>query len=250
MTQPNPPKPQPPVFETQAEERRYRKHRLAATLRLFSKYGFQEGVMGHVSVRDPEHTDHYWTNPYATDFGSITPDDLVLYNFKGEIVEGKNRFIHVGGTLIHIPILETRPDVISVAHTHAVHGRAWSTLGRLLDPISAESAQFYGRHEIYDTYRHGEGYSLARAIGKNRALLLKNHGVVTVGQSVDEAAYLFIAFERAAQAQLLAEAIGKPESIDAVHASAIAERATAQFAWLNFQPLLQGIVRENLDLAC
>lgn len=246
--QPGIARPQPPVFASFGEERQHRKERLAAACRIFHKLSFEEGVMGHISVRDPERTDHYWTNPYAFSFGAIRASDLVLYNFKGEIVEGDTKFIHRGGTLIHIPILETRPDVISAVHTHSIYGRAWSTLGRLLDPISAEAAVFYNKHAIYDSFEHGEGYSLAQAIGDNRALLLKNHGIVTVGQSVDEAAYLFVSMEKACQVQLLAEAAGKPISLSPKHAGEVASRVTPYVGWLNFQPMFQGIVKEQPDL--
>jgi ribulose-5-phosphate 4-epimerase/fuculose-1-phosphate aldolase len=118
----------------------------------------------------------------------------------------------------------------------------------LLDPISAESAAFYKKHALYDTYRNGEGYTLANAIGDNRALLLLNHGVVTVGHSIDEAAWLFLAFERAAQAQLLAQSVGAFQTIPESAAEAIAAFTTPEMAWLNFQPLFQGVIRENQDL--
>lgn len=240
--------PGPPSFENVEEERAYRKRRLAAAFRIFAKLGYQEGVMGHFSVRDPERVDHYWANPYATDFGGITADDLVLYNFDGQIVEGKNRTVHYGNTIIHIPVLKTRPDVIAVAHTHSIHGRAWSSLNRLLDPISSEAAAFYQRHAVYDTYLHGEGYSLANAIGNNRALILKNHGILTVGSSVDEAAYWFISMERAAHVQLLAEAAGEPELIPHEHAEQISEATGALKGWLSFQPFYQDIVRQHPEL--
>ena len=237
-----------PTFSSVEEERLHRKQKLAAAFRIFAKLGYQEGVMGHFSVRDPEQTDHYWANPYATDFGAIRASDLVLYNFDGQIVEGNVRYIHRGNTILHVPILKTRPGVIAAAHTHAVNGRALSSLGKLLEPLSAESAVFYQRHAIYDSYKLGEGYTLANAIGDNRALILKSHGILTVGQSVDEAAYLFISMERAAQAQLLAAAAGTPQPIEHEHALEISNRFNSYIGWLNFQPLFQSIVREQPDL--
>jgi ribulose-5-phosphate 4-epimerase/fuculose-1-phosphate aldolase len=250
MTQPQAPypKPQPPVFATFEEERQHRKERLAAACRLFSKFSYEEGVMGHISVRDPERTDHYWANPFTFSFGTIKASDLVLYNFKGEIVEGNTRFIHGGNRILHIPILSTRPDVISAVHTHSIYGRAWSTLDRLIDPISAEAAVFYNRHALYDSFEFGEGQNLADAIGDNRAIIMKNHGIVTVGQSVDEAAYLFIALEKVCQVQLLAEAAGKPKSINDEYAQKISNGFTPHTGWLNFQPMYNGIVKDQPDL--
>lgn len=248
MAQNAPARPQPPAFKSYEEERLYRKQHLAAACRLFAKYGFEEGVMGHISARDPELTDHYWANPFATAFGTIKASDLVLYNFKGEIVEGKNRFIHRGNTILHIPILQTRPEAISAVHTHSVYGRAWSALNRKVDPISAEAALFYNRHELYDSFTLGEGQNLANAVGDNRAIIMENHGIVTVGQSVDEAAYLFISLEKVCQVQLLAEAAGKPKLIAHSHAERISNGYSPNTGWLNFQPLYQHIVKEQPDL--
>ncbi|MDO3409429.1 class II aldolase/adducin family protein [Saccharibacillus sp. CPCC 101409] len=241
-------RPQKPEFATYEEERLYRKRRLAAACRLFAKFGFEEGVMGHISARDPERTDHYWANPFAYSFGTIKVSDLVLYNFKGEIVEGKTPYIHRGNTILHIPILATRPDVISAVHTHSIYGRTWSTLGRPVDPITAEAAVFYKRHALYDSFALGEGQNLADAVGDNRAIIMENHGIVTVGQTVDEAAYLFISLEKVCQAQLLAEAAGTPKLIGDAHAREIAEGFTPHRGWLNFQPLYDGIVKEQPDL--
>src|SRR5437660_10604614 len=80
--------PGPPKFETLDQERRHRKERLAAAFRLFSKFGFDEGVAGHITARDPELADHFWVNPFGMHFGHIRVSDLVLVNHRGEVVEG------------------------------------------------------------------------------------------------------------------------------------------------------------------
>src|SRR5438132_4346903 len=71
------------------EERAHRKQRLAAAFRLFSKFGFEEGVAGHITARDPELTDHFWVNPFAVSFAHIRASDLILVNHEGEVVEGR-----------------------------------------------------------------------------------------------------------------------------------------------------------------
>ena len=76
------------VFDSPEEERTYRKQRLAAGFRLFSKFGFDEGVAGHITARDPERLDHFWVNPFAMHFGQIRVSDLILVNHQGEVVEG------------------------------------------------------------------------------------------------------------------------------------------------------------------
>src|SRR6187401_3691814 len=94
----------PPTFATVEEERLHRKQRLAAGFRLFSKCGFDEGVAGHITARDPELLDHFWVNPLGMNFKQIRVKDLLLVNDKGEVVEGTwplNRAAFVIHSAIH-----------------------------------------------------------------------------------------------------------------------------------------------------
>ncbi|MBB6634783.1 class II aldolase/adducin family protein [Cohnella thailandensis] len=238
---------QQPIFSNLEDERQHRKERLAAAFRVFAKLGYEEGVMGHISARDPIKTDHYWTNPFGLSFGLIKTSDLVLMGPEGKIASGHG-LVHPGGIQLHLPILRDNPHIQSAAHTHSIYGRTWSAFGRLLDPLTAEAAVFHNRHVIYDSFAHGEGDNLAQVVGNNKAVLLKNHGILSLGKTVDETAYWFISFEKASQGQLLAEAAGKPLLIGEKDAEAIAARTGEQFGWLNFQPYYQAIVREQPDL--
>ena len=242
------PRPQPETFATFAEAREHRKRKLAAALRLAGKYGFEQGVMGHISVRDPEFPDQLWMNPFALSLDLIKASDLLRIGFDGTLLEGDG-YIHPGGINTHVSILGACPELNAVAHLHSVHGTAWSTLDRLLEPISAESAVFYGRHALYDTYRDGEREQLAAAVGDNRLIIFKNHGLFSVGQSVDEAAYLFILAEKVCQVHLLVEASGvTPRRLDEEVARRISERGHSQQSWLNFQPYYQSIVGQYPEL--
>src|SRR3954469_15097171 len=78
----------PPVFATVEEERLHLKQKLAGAFRLFSKFGFDEGVAGHITARDPEKKDHFWVNPYGVHFSQIQASDLILCNHVGKVVEG------------------------------------------------------------------------------------------------------------------------------------------------------------------
>jgi hypothetical protein len=80
---------QPPKFAAVAEERLHRKRMLAVAFRLFSRFGFDEGVAGHITARDPERLDHSWVNPFGMHFGQICASDLILVNHHGQVVEGK-----------------------------------------------------------------------------------------------------------------------------------------------------------------
>jgi ribulose-5-phosphate 4-epimerase/fuculose-1-phosphate aldolase len=242
-----------PEFNTVEEERRHRKQRLAAAFRLFGKFGFSEGTAGHITARDPELLDHFWVNPLGMNFRQIRVKDLLLVNHDGEIVEGSWP-LNLAAFVIHSQIHAARPDVVSAAHSHSVYGKAWSTLHRPLDPLTQDACAFYDDHAVFDDYTGAvfdaeEGKRIAHALGGYKAAILANHGLLTVGHTVDEAAWWFITMERSCQAQLLAEAAGKPILIR----PEVAQKTAGQTGghgtgWYQFQPLYDQIVFEEPDL--
>jgi len=243
----------PPTFATAAEERRHRKCRLAGAFRLFARFGFDEGVAGHITVRDPEHKDWFWVNPFGMHFSQIRASDLVLVNERGEVVEGDAN-VNTAAFAIHSRVHAARPDTVAAAHAHSMYGKAWASLGRLLDPITQDACAFYEDHGLFDdytgvVYETSEGDRIAKALGSGKAVILRNHGLLTVGGSVDEAVWYFITMERSCQAQLLAEAAGKPVRIS--HENAIVTRnqvAGGMNGWFQFQPMWNMISREEPDL--
>jgi ribulose-5-phosphate 4-epimerase/fuculose-1-phosphate aldolase len=245
--------PLPPTFESVEDERLHRKQRLAAAFRLFSKFGFDEGVAGHITARDPELTDHFWVNPLGMHFGHIRTSDLILVNDKGEVVQG-DQPVNAAAFVIHSQVHAARPDVVAAAHSHSLYGKSWSTLGKLLDPLTQDACSFYRDHSLFDDYTGvvldlEEGKRIAHALGEHKAVILRNHGLLTVGHSVDEAVWWFITMERSCQAQLLAEAAGTPVLIDEENAQRTADYVGNHFSgWYSFQPLYQRIVREQPDL--
>jgi ribulose-5-phosphate 4-epimerase/fuculose-1-phosphate aldolase len=245
--------PAPPVFETIGEERGHRKERLAAGFRLFSRFGFDEGVAGHITARDPELTDHFWVNPFGMHFGQIRASDLILVNDKGNVVEGDYQ-VNRAAFAIHSQVHIARPDVVAAAHSHSLYGKAWSSLGRLLDPLTQDACAFYGDHALFDDYTGVvydaiEGARLAQTLGQCKAMILRNHGLLTVGHTVDEAVWWFITMERSCQAQLLAEAAGTPILISHENALLTEQQVGSHEAgWFQFQPLWARITREQPDL--
>src|SRR5215475_1495330 len=207
-----------PKFDSVEEERLHRNQRLAASFRLFGKFGFDEGVAGHITVRDPEHSDRFWVNPFGMNFKHIRVSDLICVDHTGAVVEG-TAMVNAAAFAIHSQVHAARPDVIAAAHSHSIYGKSWSALGRLLDPITQDVCAFYDDHALFDDYTGvvldlEEGKRLAHALGDRKAVILRNHGLLTVGHSVDEAAWWFITLERSCQAQLLASAAGDPVLID------------------------------------
>ncbi|MFJ9619121.1 class II aldolase/adducin family protein [Streptomyces noursei] len=243
----------PPRHTGVEEERRHRKERLTAALRLFARYGFEEGVSGHITVRDPEFTDCFWVNPFGVSFALMTVGDLILVNGEGKVVEGRHH-VNQAAFTIHAQVHRARPDVVAVAHSHSTHGRALAALGEPLDPITQDVCAFYEDHALYDAYTgvvvdEEEGRRIAAVLGPHKAVILRNHGLLTVADSVDAAAWWFLAMERCCQVQLAAKAAGKPVLIS--HQDAVRTReqlGNDLVAWINYQPLYQQIARSEPEM--
>ena len=192
-----------PTFTSITEERLHRQQRLVAALRLFSRFGFDEGVAGHITARDPEKPEHFWVNPFGMYFGLIRVSDLILVNQQGDVIYG-NRPVNRAAFAIHSQVHAARPEVVAAAHAHSIYGKSWSSLGRLLDPLTQDACSFYEDHSIFTDYTGvvlnlEEGKRIAETLGKNKALILKNHGLLTVGKTIDEAAWWFITMDRSCQ---------------------------------------------------
>jgi len=248
---------QPPTFATVVEERLHRKQRLAAAFRLFSKFGFDEGVAGHITARDPEFADTFWVNGFGVHFSQICVSNLIRCDHHGNVVEGRYP-VNAAAFAIHSRVHAARPDAIGAAHAHSIYGRAWSTLGRRLDPITQDACAFYQDHSLFSDFTGvvldtQEGDRIAHVLGSNKATILQNHGLLTVGQTVDEAAWWFITMERSCQVQLLAEAAARngeaPRHVTAEAARQSYNVVGNAFAgWFQFQPLYARIVAEQPDL--
>jgi ribulose-5-phosphate 4-epimerase/fuculose-1-phosphate aldolase len=242
-----------PTFSSVEDERRHRKQRLAAAFRIFGAFGFDEGTAGHITARDPELLDHFWVNPLGMNFKQVRVKDLLLVNDRGEVVEG-DWPLNTAAFVIHSQIHAARPDVVSAAHSHSVHGKAWSSLRRPLDPLTQDACAFYGDHALFDDYTGAvleleEGKRIAQALGDCKAAILANHGLLTVGRSVDEAAWWFVTMERTCQVQLLAEAAGPTVLIEPDQAEKTAAQVGGRnTGWLQFQPLYDWIVEEQPGL--
>lgn len=243
----------PPKFESLQAEREDRKRKLATAYRLFGKFGFDEGVAGHITVRDPELTDHFWVNPMGVSFKQIKVSDLMLVSHGGDVVEG-NGLLNAAAFAIHSQIHKHHPRVTAAAHTHSVYGKAWSALGRKLDPLTQDSCAFYEDHVLFDDFTGvvldlSEGERIAAALGDNKAAILRNHGLLTVANTVEAAAWWYITMERTCQAQLMAEAAGTPVIIDPASAKATWETVGSELAgWFSYKPLHDVICAEQPDM--
>ncbi|RYH19966.1 class II aldolase/adducin family protein [archaeon] len=249
--------PTPPTFTNINDERRYKKQVLAASFRLFSKLGYDEGAAGHITFRDPEHPETFWVNPFGVDFSQIKVSNLIRCNKDGEVVEGKHP-VNRAAFAIHSKIHLARSDVLAAAHSHSMYGKTWSVLGRKLDPITQDSCAFYDDHAVYNDYggvvfELDEGQRIAQALGSKKAVILQNHGLLTVGkQSLEECVWWFISMEKCCKVQLLVEAASRGQPLNMISHTAAQQAyqviGTPFAGWFQFNMLFERIKREQPDL--
>ncbi|CAG9972463.1 unnamed protein product [Clonostachys byssicola] len=199
--------PKIPDFNTKEEERQYAKEHLACAFRVFAANGFDEGLSGHMSLRDPVEPNTFWINPYSMHFADITVSDLVRVTEEAGVIDGIHS-VNAAGFAIHSEIHQAHPWVNAVCHAHSTAGKAFSVFGKPVAPLMQDALKFYKRQSILHEY-HGpvlntdEGKAIAAVIHQDtNMVILRNHGLLSIGTSIDEACYWFTAFDRCCQAQL------------------------------------------------
>lgn len=242
----------PPRFDTKEAERTHCLQRLAAACRIFGRRGFSEGLLGHVTVRDPELHDHFWVNPVGVAMHQVKVSHLVQVDPEGKVVRGSG-MVNPVGLLLHTAVHRARPEVNAVCHAHALHASTWSSLERLLDPITQDACIFFGSQALIReprVVRDPEAASrFAAGFGESRVAIHAGHGIFTTGQSIDEAAWWFVLMERCCEAQLMAEAAGKPTHWREEDARWLASvLGSPTFGWLSFQTLWDEIITSDPDL--
>lgn len=175
--------------------------------------GQDDFTRGHVSMRLPDDPGLFFMKPHSIGLDELTVENILTIDLAGKVVAGSGR--RHSEVYIHSEILKARPDVNCVIHTHPPYSVALSATGRPMAAYSQPSALFYEALGVYtDTInliRSAEmGARVAAALGPHRAVLLKNHGVVAAGASIEEAVITVIMLENAAQVQMITEAAGKP----------------------------------------
>jgi ribulose-5-phosphate 4-epimerase/fuculose-1-phosphate aldolase len=197
---------EPPIAEPE-QLQAHRKSRLALAYRVFGAMGWGSLGDGHISARDPERPDCFWLGRYGVPFRYMTTDDLVLVRADGTVEGGGH--INMAAYYIHGPVHEAVPGLVAAAHCHTPYGTPFSAAVTKLEPISQEACAFFGDHEIFDDEEVNIGSTeggkrIAAAIGDARGVILRNHGLLTVGTTVDSAVGFFLLMERCAEVQVKA----------------------------------------------
>lgn len=209
-----------PTFDDKHEERKFLKHRLVLAFRIFAQHGLTESIAGHITLRDPVDPTCFWVNPFGLNFALIEDDDLILVSEDGEVIDGgSNRSLNAAAFAIHSEIHKARPDVVCAAHSHTIYGRAFSATGRNLDMLSQDFCTFHNDLVVYPNFAGlvlaaEEGRAIAWALGSKKAAILGNHGLLTVGTTIESCVAWFVGLERVCQSQLIADAAaaGRPDA--------------------------------------
>jgi len=248
--------PSVPKFKSVAEERQYLKERLVAACRAFAIEGLDYGFAGHLTVRDPEHPELYWTNPMAVHFAQVKVSNLICADHTGKVVEG-DFAINRAGFVLHAAVHEMHPDIVAMCHAHTEYGTAFAALGKKIEPITQDAAAFYEDHVVI-AEEAGQvavevkaGHKVANAFRDVKAAIHQNHGLLTASRhSIDAAAFWFIALERCCKQQLMIDATGMtPHLVKPERARYSREHVGSDYiGWLHFQPIWQHLVQTQPDM--
>ncbi|GGF44460.1 class II aldolase [Aliidongia dinghuensis] len=187
---------------------------LAACYRLIAHFGMDDVIYTHISARVPGTDGHFLINPYGMLFRDITASSLVKVDLDGKLVDPTDYEINPAGFTIHSAVHSARHDAACVLHTHTYAGVAVSSLKDGLQPCNQWSLQFHKRVAYHDyegiALDLDERSRLIRDLGQAKAMILRNHGLLTVGGSCAEAFILMNNLERACRVQVAIQSMGQP----------------------------------------
>ncbi|MDT8321892.1 MAG: class II aldolase/adducin family protein [Xanthomonadales bacterium] len=190
---------------------------LAACYRLADLFGFSDIVWNHITARVPD-SEHFLINRFGLRYDEVTASNLLTLDLDGQVVDpGSGRSdedVNQTGFVIHSAIHAARPDVHCVMHSHSDAGLAVSVLRDGLVPMIQDAMPLYGRISYHEyeglAIDNDERERLAASLGANKVLILRNHGLLTCGETIAEAFMYMYYLERACQVQLQVLSTGQP----------------------------------------
>lgn len=187
---------------------------LAAAYRLMALLELEDSIYTHISARVPGTEDQFLINPYGMLFRDVTASSLVKVDTQGHIVEPSDYDVNPAGFTIHSAVHMARHDAHCIVHTHTVGGVAVSSMACGLQPCNQWALQFYQRVAYHDfegiALDHAERERLVSDLGPtHQSLILRNHGLLTLGASVAEAFILMVNLERACRVQVAIQSSGQ-----------------------------------------
>jgi ribulose-5-phosphate 4-epimerase/fuculose-1-phosphate aldolase len=182
------------------------KRKLAAAFRIIARRRMDDGIAGHISCRVPGTTDEFWVNPLGLLFEEVKADDLLVLHHDGRILEGSRPY-NPAAFAIHATLHAARPEVHAICHTHPPKGTAFAALGRPIKILDQTACSFYEDHALVSEYdgvvnTAGQATGLARGLAGKRAAVLQNHGLITLGHSIEQAVVDMLDLERTCELNL------------------------------------------------
>lgn len=207
---------------------------LAACYRLVHHYRMSDLLASHISARIPGKEDRLLINPFGLLFNEVTASNLVEISYGGQVHEPAGAIINPAGLLIHTAVHSARHDAGCVIHVHSAAGVAVSAQADGLLPISQQALVVQGRLAYHDyegvALRDEERARLQADLGDARVMILRNHGLLAVGETVGEAFYWLYTLQKACEIQVLAQSGGAPLKMVPQDVQDLVTEQTRQFA--------------------
>ena len=200
-----------------SEAERAARVQLAACYRVFDHLGWTEMIFNHISLRVPGPEKAFLINPFGLHYREVTASNLVLIDIEGRPLRDTKWPVNLAGFTIHSAVHKALSEAQCVMHTHTTTGMAVACLKDGLSPTNFYAAQLQGAVAYHDfegvTVEPGEKERLVRSIGNKRAVILRNHGLLSWGPSLPEAFLLLWTLQRACDVQIASSAAGALNSI-------------------------------------
>jgi len=194
------------------------KESILSSCDLLCRLGLDYGNKGHISVRNPEDQNQFYINSINYNFGNLISKEIVCTNISGEVLANDSK-VNKPAHYIHGAIYNKRSDINAIIHVHSEYGQIWSATGKRIDCFNQDMIPFYKQHEVYANYSgivnaEEEGFHIAEALGNNKALILKNHGILAVGRSIEAAVWWVFALEKCCKTQVFSFIMGNCDEIN------------------------------------
>jgi ribulose-5-phosphate 4-epimerase/fuculose-1-phosphate aldolase len=228
---------------------------LAALYRICDLYGWTDTINTHLSVRIPGEPTCFLINNYGDLFGEVTASSLVKMDLEGN-VHSKDRALNAAGFTIHSGVYKARPDVNCVMHTHTRAGTGISVLEKGIRPISQDALEVYDElvyHEYASLASHDESDALGACCQKGESVILRNHGLLTLGSNVQSALRRMYLLERACEIEIIARSLGEeptpiePEIVEDYAKRIKVKRASSEFGMADWRAALRQIEGRGMD---
>ena len=223
---------------------------LAAAYRTFNYLKWDYLIYGHLTVRVPGPNKHFLINPFGLRYDEVNASNLVKIDLEGNIVEPSEHPVNPAGFIIHSAIHSTREDAHCVMHTHTPSGMAAAALKDPIKNIDFDSTSLTNRIAYHDfegvTVREEECKRLSNNLGDKSVMILRNHGLLSVGDTIPHAFIRLHSLERACQIQMLARSVNEElievsDNIAKAHASEIENSDKGELAFNSMVRLMEKI---------